>query len=61
MSEPTPDELSLLDALLEGMEAGRQGLSASLNPWQDGTDHHKEWLRGFKGGLMYRYRHMEAA
>lgn len=41
--KPTPDELSLEQAMSEGMAAGMRGRQASENPYQSGTPEHKEW------------------
>jgi ribosome modulation factor len=45
---------ALQDAYLEGAKAGRQGLSASLNPWQDYTEHHAAWQRGWFANQLNR-------
>lgn len=41
--KPTPDELSLEQAMNEGMDAGLRGRQASENPYQSDTPEHKEW------------------
>lgn len=42
----TPAELSLEQALTEGMHAGLTNRAASLNPYQSETPEHAEWERG---------------
>lgn len=39
----TPDELFLEQVMNEGMDAGLRGRQASENPYQSGTQAHKEW------------------
>lgn len=41
----TPDELSLMQAAVEGQRAGVMGHGASMNPYQDDTPEHREWER----------------
>lgn len=41
--KPTADELSLEQALTEGMHAGLTGRAASENPYQSDTPEHREW------------------
>jgi ribosome modulation factor len=45
-TKPTPDELSLEQALTEGMHAGLMGRAWSLNPYQSNQPEHAEWERG---------------
>lgn len=42
-AQTSPELLSLQDARIEGARAGHLGLSASLNPYQDGCAEHAEW------------------
>ena len=42
----SPDELSLEQALTEGMHAGLMNRAASLNPYQSDTPEYAEWERG---------------
>ncbi len=41
----TPDELSLEQAMSEGMHAGLMGREASTNPYQSSVPEHAEWER----------------
>lgn len=53
-SQTSPEILSLQDAFIEGQRAGHLGLSAGLNPWQDGYPEHNEWLRGWRSAIARR-------
>jgi ribosome modulation factor len=53
-SQTSPEILSLQDAFIEGQRAGQMGLSAGLNPWQDGYPEHNEWLRGWRAAIARR-------
>lgn len=46
--KPTPDELSLEQAMTEGMHAGLLNREASTNPYQSGLPEHDEWERSRK-------------
>jgi hypothetical protein len=41
----TPDELSMMQAAMEGQRAGQMSHGASMNPYQDNTREHAEWER----------------
>ena len=56
----TVEELALQDAHAEGARAGAQGLSHTLNPFQDETPEHEAWLRGWQGAASVRAARMVA-
>lgn len=51
---------SLVDAFLEGQDAGKLLLSPSLNPYQDDTPEYDAWERGRMGALQMRAARMVA-
>lgn len=56
----SPEELSMQDAFMEGMRAGGNSLSPSLNPYQDNTPEHREWERGRQGAAAVAAARMVA-
>lgn len=44
----TPEELSLEEALTQGMHAGLMGRSWAMNPYQSNVPEHKKWEEGRK-------------
>ena len=44
--KPTPEEMSLEQALEEGMHAGLMGRSWTENPYQSTQPEHKRWEEG---------------
>lgn len=54
------EELALQDAHAEGARVGCQGLSSSLNPFQDHTPEHEAWNRGWDAANAQRFARMVA-
>lgn len=45
-TKPTPEELSLQDAYIEGVKDGNLSVRKSMNPWQSGLPEYDAWERG---------------
>ena len=56
----SPEEMSLEQALTEGMHAGLMGRSWALNPYQSNVPEHQKWEEGRKMAEQTRFAGMTA-
>lgn len=54
------DNASLVDAFLDGQDAGRLMHGPSLNPFQEGSEHYDAWERGRQGAYNVQLAGMVA-